>query len=78
MGRQQRREGEQQEAKGQLGDLGGGLARRAQGAVGGAVAGLTGDAAGRAHYEAMGADGKAQQRGVEHDVQRRAEAERGG
>ncbi|PHH92139.1 hypothetical protein CDD83_8707 [Cordyceps sp. RAO-2017] len=73
-GRQQNLEGQQQEAKGQLSDLGSGVASRAQGMVGGAVAGLTGDKEGQEHYDKMRAEGKAQQRGVEHDVQKQAEA----
>jgi len=75
-GRQQNLEGQQQEAKGQLSDLGSGMANRAQGTLGGAVAGLTGDKSGQEHYDQMRADGKAQQRGVEHDLQKKAEAER--
>jgi uncharacterized protein YjbJ (UPF0337 family) len=75
-GRQQNLEGQQQEAKGQLSDLGNGIAGRAQGAVGSAVSGLTGDDTGKAHYEQMRAEGKTQQRGVEHDLQKKAEAER--
>lgn len=75
-GRQQNLEGQQQEAKGQLNDLGSGMAGRAQGTIGGAVAGLTGDREGQEHYDRMRADGKAQQRGVEHDIQKQAEAER--
>ena len=75
-GRQQNLEGQQQEAKGQLNDFGSGLAGRAQGAIGSAVSGLTGDQAGHAHYEQMRAEGKTQQRGAEHDIQKQAEAER--
>ena len=75
-GRQQNLEGQQQEAKGQLSDLGSGMASRAHGAVGGAVSNLTGDREGQAHFDQMRADGKAQQRGVEHDLQKKAEAER--
>merc|ERR1712000_13438 len=75
-GRQQNREGQEQEARGQLSDLGHGMGDRAQGAVGSAVSGLTGDQAGQAHYEKMRAEGKTQQRGAEHDIQKQAEAER--
>lgn len=73
-GRQQNLEGQQQEAKGQLSDLTGGIASRAQGTVGGAISGLTGDKEGQAHYDQLRADGKAQQRGVEADLQK-ADAE---
>lgn len=73
-GRQQNLEGQQQEAKGQISDYGSGIASRAQGVVGGAVAGLTGDKEGQAHYEKMHDEGKALQRGAEHDIQKQAEA----
>lgn len=42
-GQQQNAEGKGQESKGQLNDLGSGVADRVQGTVGGAVAGLTGE-----------------------------------
>lgn len=74
-GRQQNLEGQQQEAKGQLSDLSGGIADRAKGTIGGAVAGAMGDEQGKAHYDQLRADGKAAQRGVEADVERKAEAE---
>ncbi|KAG6016607.1 hypothetical protein E4U54_001000 [Claviceps lovelessii] len=77
-GRQQNLEGQQQEAKGQLSDLGSGIGSRVQGTVGGAVSSLTGDKDGEAHYDQMRADGKAQQRGVEHDLEKKAEAEEAG
>jgi uncharacterized protein YjbJ (UPF0337 family) len=73
-GREQNLEGQQQEAKGQLHDFGNGLAGRAQGAVGAAVSNVTGDTAGQSHYEQMRAEGKTQQRGAEHDIQKQAEA----
>lgn len=75
-GRQQNLEGQEQEAKGQLHDFGSGAANRAQGAVGSAVSGLTGDKSGQAHYEQMRAEGKTQQRGAEHDIQKQGEAQR--
>ena len=75
-GRQQNLEGQHQEAKGQLSDLGSGVAGRAQGALGSAVSSVTGDKSGQAHYEQMRAEGKTQQRGVEAEVQQQAEAER--
>ena len=74
-GRQQNLEGQHQEAKGQLSDFGGGIANRAQGTIGSAVAGLTGDQKGQEHYDQMRAEGKTQQRGAEHDIQKQAEAE---
>lgn len=52
------------------------MAARAQGTVGGAISGITGDKEGQAHYDQMRADGKAQQRGVEHDLEKKAEAEK--
>ncbi|GFP52651.1 hypothetical protein ACSS6W_003263 [Trichoderma asperelloides] len=73
-GRQQNLEGQQQEAKGQLHDYGHGMGDRVQGTVGGAVAGLTGDKEGQAHYEELHDKGKTQQRGAEHDIQKQAEA----
>ena len=42
-GIEQNRQGKGQEAQGQLSDLGSGVGDRVTGAVGGAVAGLTGD-----------------------------------
>lgn len=74
-GREQNLQGQEQEAKGQLSDLGSGIGNRVQGTVGGAMAGLTGDKTGEAHYDQMRAEGKSQQRGVEHDLQKKAEAE---
>ncbi|KAH7326243.1 hypothetical protein B0I35DRAFT_474914 [Stachybotrys elegans] len=73
-GRRQNLEGQEQEAKGQLSDLGSGMAGRAQGTIGSAVTALTGDKEGQAHYEQMRAEGKTQQRGVEHDLNKKAEA----
>jgi len=73
-GRQQNLEGQQQEAKGQLNDFGSGVGNRVQGTVGGAVAGLTGDSEGQAHYQGMHDKGKTQQRGAEHDIQKQADA----
>lgn len=75
-GREQNLEGRNQEAKGQLSDLGSGIGDRVQGAVGGAVSNLTGDKEKEAHYDELRAEGKTRQRGVEHDVQKQAEAER--
>ena len=74
-GRQQNLEGQQQEAKGQLNDLGSGISNRAEGAVGSAFAGITGDKDGQAHYNQLHDQGKSQQRGAEHDIQKQADAQ---
>ncbi|PTB64221.1 hypothetical protein BBK36DRAFT_1124824 [Trichoderma citrinoviride] len=73
-GREQNLEGQQQEAKGQIRDYSHGLGDRAQGTVGSAVAGLTGDKEGQIHYEQLHDKGKTQQRGAEVDIQKQAEA----
>lgn len=75
-GREQNRSGQEQEARGQLNDLGSGIADRVTGTVGGAVAGLTGDRSKQTEYQDKHDTGKAQQRGVEHDLQKQAEAQR--
>lgn len=67
-------EGQEQEARGQLSDLGSGMADRVTGTVGGAVAGLTGNKAAQAEYEKQHNTGKTQQRGAEADIQKQAEA----
>ncbi|KOS21674.1 hypothetical protein ESCO_004980 [Escovopsis weberi] len=76
-GREQNLEGQQKEAKGQLGDYGSGLGQRAQGAVGEAVSGLTGDKEGQAHYSKMREEGRTLQRGAEHDIHKQAEGREG-
>ena len=73
-GAQQNQEGKEQEAKGQLSDLGSGIADRVSGTVGGAVAGVTGNEADKAKYEAKHDQGKTQQRGVEADLDKQARA----
>ncbi|KUI74173.1 hypothetical protein VM1G_10015 [Cytospora mali] len=73
-GRDQNLEGQQQEAKGQLNDLGSGFADRVSGTVGGAVASLTGNTSAEADYQKQHDVGKTQQRGAEHDIQKQAEA----
>jgi hypothetical protein len=75
-GREQNLEGQRQEAKGQVSDFASGVGDRVQGTIGSAVTGLTGDQKGQAHYNKMHAEGKTQQRGAEHDIQKQAEAER--
>ena len=72
-GRQQNEAGQAQEAKGQLKDLGEGASDRLQGALGGAVAGLTGDRSEQSRYADMHDEGKARQRGVETEVTKQAE-----
>ncbi|KAK5661277.1 hypothetical protein OQA88_11171 [Cercophora sp. LCS_1] len=75
-GRQQNLEGQEQEARGQLNDLASGAADRVTGAVGGAVAGLTGDSAKQAEYQEQHDTGKTQQRGAEYDIRKQAEAQK--
>ncbi|KAK4634132.1 hypothetical protein CLAFUW4_01761 [Fulvia fulva] len=67
-GQQQNAEGKGQESKGQLNDLGSGVADRVQGTVGGAVAGLTGNRTEQAKYEQQHDQGKTLQRGVENEL----------
>jgi len=69
-GAQQNAEGKGQEAQGQLTDLGKGVTDRVQGAVGGAIAGASGDKAEQARYQQVHDTGKTLQRGVEHDLQK--------
>ncbi|KPM42046.1 hypothetical protein AK830_g4521 [Neonectria ditissima] len=75
-GRQQNLDGQEQEARGQLSDLGTGLGDRVQGSVGSAVAGLTGNKTDQTRYNDLHDEGKTRQRGVEVDLQNKAEAER--
>jgi uncharacterized protein YjbJ (UPF0337 family) len=75
-GIQQNKEGKEQEAAGQVNDLGKGIGDRLGGTVGGAVAGLTGNAAQKEEAQRQHDEGKARQRGVEADLQKQAEAER--
>jgi uncharacterized protein YjbJ (UPF0337 family) len=76
-GQQQNAEGKGQEASGQLNDLGSGIADRAKGAVGGAVAGITGDSAEKAKYQAQHDQGKTLQRGVESELDKKEPCCRG-
>jgi uncharacterized protein YjbJ (UPF0337 family) len=73
-GIQQNKEGKAQEASGQLNDLGSGISDRVTGAVGGAVAGLTGDKVEQEKRQQQHDYGKSLQRGVEVDLQKQAEA----
>lgn len=76
-GRDQNRQGQEQEAHGQIKDLGSGVGDRVTGAVGSAAAGLTGDRVKQAEYQDRHDAGKTQQRGVEHDLRKEAEARDG-
>ncbi|KFY91752.1 hypothetical protein V498_05337 [Pseudogymnoascus sp. VKM F-4517 (FW-2822)] len=69
-GQEQNAAGKGQEAQGQLNDLGGGFAGRVSGAVGGAVAGITGDREAQIEAQKRHDEGKTQQRGAEHDIQK--------
>lgn len=69
-GQQQNAEGKGQEAAGQLNDFGSGVANRASGAVGGAIAGITGDREAQLKAQDQHDIGKTQQRGAEHDIQK--------
>lgn len=71
-GIRQNEEGKTQEARGQLSDLGKGVQDRVGGAIGGAVAGLTGNAAQKQEAQRQHDEGKARQRGVEADLQKQA------
>ncbi|KAI9665035.1 MAG: hypothetical protein M1821_006483 [Bathelium mastoideum] len=71
----QNRAGKEQEAQGQLSDLGSGVTDRAKGAVGGALAGFTGDREEQEKRQAQHDAGKTQQRGVEADLQKQADAQ---
>lgn len=75
-GREQNRTGQEQEARGQVKDYTSGVGDRVSGAVGSAVAGLTGDASKQTEYQARHDVGKTQQRGAEHDILKEAEARR--
>lgn len=69
-GHEQNMAGKGQEAQGQLSDLGKGVADRASGTVGGAVAGLTGDREAQLRAQRQHDQGKTLQRGAEHDIQK--------
>jgi len=64
--------GKSQEAKGQLSDYGTGFADRASGAVGGAVAGLTGDRTKQQEMADKHDEGKTRQRGAEADIDKKS------
>ncbi|KAI9734576.1 MAG: hypothetical protein M1834_002177 [Cirrosporium novae-zelandiae] len=71
-GIEQNRQGKGQEAQGQLNDLGSGYVNRVSGAVGSAVAGLTGNKEAQGDYQKQHDSGKTQQRGAEADIQKQA------
>ena len=73
-GREQNLSGQEQEARGQVKDYTSGLGDRVSGAVGSAAAGLSGDRVKQSEYQDKHDLGKTQQRGVEHDLQKQAEA----
>ena len=74
-GRRQNLEGEQQEAKGQANDYVSGASDRVTGTVGSAVAGLTGNRVKQAEYQDQHDAGKTSQRGAEHDISNKLDAE---
>ena len=74
-GIQQNADGKGQEAAGQLSDLGQGISDRAKGAIGAAVAGVTGDQAEQEKRQQQHDIGKSLQRGVEADLAKQAEAQ---
>jgi len=75
-GREQNLQGQGQEAKGQLSDLGQGISDRVGGTLGSAYANVTGNTAAQQAYKDQHDEGKTRQRGVELDLQKQAEAER--
>ncbi|KAI0184316.1 hypothetical protein EV127DRAFT_239542 [Xylaria flabelliformis] len=74
-GRNQNRQGQDQEAKGQVNDYVSGIGDRVTGTVGAAVSGLTGNAKAQQGYQDQHDTGKTQQRGAEHDIKKKADAE---
>ncbi|KAK8214738.1 hypothetical protein M8818_002319 [Zalaria obscura] len=73
-GIKQNQAGKGTEAEGQISDLGKGISDRVTGTVGGAVAGLTGNTEEQKKREAQHDTGKTQQRGVEADLDKQANA----
>lgn len=74
-GREQNMQGQGQEAKGQLSDLGQGISDRVGGTVGGAFASMTGNTEAQKVYQDQHDEGKSRQRGVEMDLQKEAETQ---
>ncbi|GAP84688.1 putative mismatched base pair and cruciform dna recognition protein [Rosellinia necatrix] len=74
-GRNQNREGQDQEAKGQINDYVSGVGDRITGTAGAAFSSLTGNTNAEAEYRDQHNQGKTQQRGAEHDIKKKADAE---
>ncbi|KAI1162842.1 hypothetical protein F5B18DRAFT_362023 [Nemania serpens] len=74
-GRNQNQEGQNQEAKGQINDYTSGIGDRVAGTAGSAIAGITGNQRAQAEYQSQHDQGKTQQRGAEHDIKKKADAE---
>ncbi|KAJ2987741.1 hypothetical protein NUW58_g4336 [Xylaria curta] len=75
-GRNQNKDGQNQEAKGQVERLRfTGIGDRVAGTFGSAVAGITGNSKAQAEYQEQHDVGKTQQRGAEHDIKKKADAE---
>ncbi|CAK4032493.1 Hypothetical predicted protein [Lecanosticta acicola] len=74
-GQKQNQQGKAQEAQGQLSDLGSGIKDRMSGAVGGAVAGVTGDREAQRRAAEQHDKGKTLQRGVESELDKQAQAQ---
>lgn len=74
-GRQQNVDGQEQEAAGQMKQGGQGIADRVTGTIGGAGASLLGNEQAKADYQEQHDSGKAAQRGVEAELQKKAEAD---
>jgi len=70
-GVEQNAAGKEQEAKGQLKDWGEGIQNRAQGALGGVAAAVSGDRNERKKFQDMHDEGKVRQRGAEADMAKR-------
>ncbi len=71
-GREQNLQGQGQEAKGQLTDLGQGVGDRVAGSVGGAAAALVGDREEQTRWQERHDQGKTRQRGAEADMDKAA------
>jgi len=70
-GVQQNAAGKEQEAKGQLKDFGEGIQNRAQGAIGGVAAAVSGDREQEKKFQDIHDEGKVRQRGAEADMAKR-------
>jgi len=74
-GREQYDRGVQRETAGQASDLVEGISKRVGGTLGNIGAAVTGDTEAQRTYQQQHAEGKAAQRSVEHDLQKKAEAQ---